>query len=74
MNSIGKNIQRLRANRGLSQNDLAELVGSSQGQIGNIESGRSNGSIGLLNRIANVFGIKLSDLTSEQPEPEAVHA
>ena len=73
MNSIGKNIQRLRADRGLSQNDLAELVGSSQGQIGNIESGRSNGSIGLLNRIADVFGIKLSDLITD-PEPEAAHA
>ena len=44
---------------GLTQQDLADYTGLSLRIIKSIESGKSNPSIGTLNKIAEVLGLKI---------------
>ena len=52
---IGRIIRLARKQRGLTQTELAEQIGSSQGAVGRIESGQQNLSLELINRIAEVL-------------------
>jgi ribosome-binding protein aMBF1 (putative translation factor) len=48
-----------RAARGLSQEELARLVGTSHSAISRIESGRHKTSVDTLQRIAQALGLRL---------------
>jgi DNA-binding XRE family transcriptional regulator len=50
---------KLRAEKGLTQRDLATLIGARQSAIARLESGRHNPSVKLLGRIAAATGKKL---------------
>jgi predicted transcriptional regulator len=52
----GYQIARLRIQRGLTQAQLAEMVGTKQPAIARIESGKSLPSLSFLKRIAEVLG------------------
>ena len=45
--------------RGLSQEKLAELMGTSHSQISRIESGRHRTNLDTLSRIAHALGLRL---------------
>lgn len=60
--SLGKKIQRKRKDIDLTQEQLAEKVGISLTYMGFIEQGRYAPSLEVLNKIAKVLKIKLSDL------------
>ncbi len=51
---------KLRAEKGLTQRDLAALIGAKQSAIARLESGRYNPSVKLLGKIAKATGKKLS--------------
>ena len=51
---------KLRAEKGLTQHDLATLIGAKQSAIARLESGRYNPSVKLLGKIATATGKKLS--------------
>ncbi|MEW5921399.1 MAG: helix-turn-helix transcriptional regulator [Bacillota bacterium] len=51
---------KLRAEKGLTQRDLAVLIGAKQSAIARLESGRYNPSVKLLSKIATATGKKLS--------------
>jgi len=51
---------KLRIEKGLTQRDLAELIGAKQSAIARLESGRYNPSVKLLGKIAAATGKKLS--------------
>lgn len=57
--SIAQAVYDLRIQEGLSQEELAERVGTKQPRISVVESARSLPSIPLLIRIARAFGRKL---------------
>lgn len=63
------NIQKLRLQRGWSQQQLAELSGLSARTIQRIENGQP-ASAESLKSLASVFEIDFSTLTSEQDMPE----
>lgn len=50
---------KLRAEKGLTQCDLATLIGARQSAIARLESGRHNPSVKLLGKIAAATGKKL---------------
>ena len=60
--SIGPGVQRLRTQRGLSHEALAEQVGLSATELADIESGASEPSIDLTWSIANALGVSFSAL------------
>ncbi len=63
------NVEHYRKLRGLSQVDLAEMVGSKQPHISRIEKGDDGVTIRLMNAIAAALGVKLADLFTDELAP-----
>jgi len=59
---FGKHIRRLRNEKHLTQEGLANLSGLSRQYIGDVERGVRNISLINLEKIAKAFGISLSQL------------
>ena len=57
--NVGRLIRDARKQRGLTQAELADLLGTSQGAIGRIESGNQNLSLETINRIADALESQL---------------
>lgn len=56
---ITRELIRLRIENGLTQKDLADLIGTKQSAISRLENGSYNPSIGFLNKIAHAVGKEL---------------
>lgn len=59
---VGRNLQRIRINRGLSQSDLAKLCGRSQRLVGSWEQGINFPSPSALATLKNVLGVSWGTL------------
>jgi transcriptional regulator with XRE-family HTH domain len=57
---VGKNVQRLRRDRGLTQEELAHKAEIHQTYLSGVESGKRNPSILVLERIARALGTDVS--------------
>lgn len=60
--ALGATIRVCREDQGLSQNQLALMVGSSKSHIWRIETGRVGVGIDDLSRIAEALGVAVRDL------------
>ena len=65
--SIQNRIGVLRAERGLSRQQLADSVGINYQTVGYLERGDYNPSLDLAFRIAEYFGLPLEAVFSRQP-------
>jgi transcriptional regulator with XRE-family HTH domain len=52
-------VAKLRVKRGLTQEELAKLVGTRQSSIARLESGRSEPRLSFLRRVARVLGARV---------------
>lgn len=59
---LGRNLRFLRKQKGLNQQDLADLVGKGDTTIGNWEKGISEPNFTELATISNYFGVSVSDV------------
>ena len=62
---LGKRIQSLRKQRGLSQEKFALLIGMDRTYFASVEAGKRNISICNLKKIADGFHISLSELFAD---------
>lgn len=62
LKQLGSKVKRLRKQKDLTQEQLADKIRVSSTYIGFIEQGVRNPSIATLDKIARVLGVKLSDL------------
>ena len=62
--TVGQNIRRVRETAGLTQSDLARMIGSTQSQIGKYERGVQDMSLSRLVQIAEALGADAVDLLS----------
>ena len=60
--TLGKRIQRIRKKLGMTQEDVAEKIGISRAYMGYIEQGRYSASLEVIEKIAKVLKVKMSDL------------
>lgn len=60
--ALGATIRVFRESQGLSQNQLALMIGSSKSHIWRIETGRVGVGIDDLSRIAEALGVAVRDL------------
>lgn len=60
-----RGIRTLRLNAGLSQSQLAEKTGLTQPQIATFERGQGNPTVATLRRIAEVLGVRASELAAQ---------
>lgn len=57
---LAMEIRALREARGLSQRDLAEMIGTTQSAIARLEGGHVSPSLRTLDRIADALNVELS--------------
>lgn len=60
--ALGKRIRTLRKRKGLTQEGLAEQIGTSSKYIGEIERGKVNFSLDIAEKIASGLGVDLPEL------------
>ena len=65
---VGRNLKRLRGERGLSLEKLARVSGVSRAMLGQIELGQSAPTINVAWKISTALGVPFSALLSERSE------
>ena len=59
---VGRNVKRIRQQKGLTQEQLAELSGFSQQYISGLEQGRRNPTVVSLFELATALGVSHMEL------------
>ncbi len=59
---MNNTIKQARNKRGLTQKNLADIVGISEKWLSKIESGKQNPTVSLAIRIADALGVKVDDI------------
>lgn len=62
---FGRNVRRVRRERGLSQEELADAVGLAVTYVGQIERGQRNPTLGVVERFAVALNIQELALLQE---------
>ena len=65
LKKLGENLKRLRQEKGLTQEQLAEITGLHRTYIGGVERGERNISLLNMERIARALGCPLSNLVED---------
>jgi transcriptional regulator with XRE-family HTH domain len=60
--TLAKNVKRLRAVRGLSQDELADQVGVQTPAISHLENRRGNPTLATLEKLAAALGVRFTEL------------
>ena len=63
--AIFDGIRKLRKEKGITLNEMAEKTGISINYLSRVERGKTNPSVGILKRISNVLGVSLLGLGGE---------
>ncbi len=76
---IGDRVKQLRKSRGITQDELGEVLGDkisgkplSRGQISNLETGKRNFNIHQIKALADFFNVSIETLGFESNEIETV--
>jgi transcriptional regulator with XRE-family HTH domain len=69
LKAIGRRIIEMRRREGLTQEELAKLVGRGRGAIAGIEIGKDRGGIVLMTRLADYFKVPLDWLVGRRVPP-----
>jgi transcriptional regulator with XRE-family HTH domain len=65
---VGRNVKRIRQDRGLTQEELAECSGFSQQYISGLEQGRRNPTIVSIYELATALGVSHMELVRPTEE------
>lgn len=65
--AIGHQIKERRSTLGITQPDLAEIAGISKNTLYKIETGQTNPTLRILNKIADILGMEIK-LVVKKPE------
>jgi transcriptional regulator with XRE-family HTH domain len=68
---LARRIRRLRDERGLTLDALAERAGVSRSMISLVERGESSPTAAVLDRLSAGLGVTLASLFSDEPRPDA---
>jgi transcriptional regulator with XRE-family HTH domain len=66
-NQLGGRLRELREARGLTQAQLAHLLGKSLETISNFERGKTLPSLVTLEQLAGILGVSMQEFFSDQP-------
>lgn len=70
---IGRIVERLRLEKGWTQTQLAERIGSSQSAIHRIEKGRQNISLELVKKLSDALGGQILSVNDNVSQSYAIH-
>jgi len=66
---LARNLKRLRARRGLSQETLADEAGVNRTYLGDLENANHSTTLNKLAALAKALGVKPSDLIDDEFAP-----
>lgn len=69
MSDFGSNLKQLRMAQNMTQDDLAELLGTSKQVISRYENGQRSPKVSVVGEFARVLGVSISELTGETGAP-----
>jgi transcriptional regulator with XRE-family HTH domain len=59
---LGRNLKRIRKEKGMSQGDIAREFGMDKAFISNIENGKTNPTLATITKLAKAVGVSVEDL------------
>ncbi|MFA6408410.1 MAG: helix-turn-helix transcriptional regulator [Candidatus Paceibacterota bacterium] len=59
---LGKNLKRIRTEKGISQGDIARALDVGRSFITNIENGKTNPTLATIAKIAKAIGVSVGEL------------
>ncbi len=59
---LGKNLKRIRTEKGITQGDIVRNLGVSRSFISNIENGKTNPTLSTITSIAKALGVSSDEL------------
>lgn len=62
MQTLGKNLRRIREEKGLTQGDIYRKLGMDRGYISGIENGRRNPTLLNIEKLAKVLEVTVDEL------------
>eukprot|EP01037_Dinobryon_pediforme_P019235 gene19235-19620_t len=68
---VGRNVRRIRLERGLTQEVVSERTGFTQGYISELENGRRNPTVVTLFEIGQILGVNPEVLVAADDEARA---
>jgi transcriptional regulator with XRE-family HTH domain len=71
--TFAQNLRRLRKGRGLTQRELADLIGYTRAYISGLETGSFAASMAVLKKLAIVFAVAVSDLLERERRAPSPH-
>lgn len=71
--SVGDNIKKYRKNIGITQKELAEKSKLSESAIKYYESNRRNPKLETLEKIGDVLGVSINDLTNKEEKEKIIN-
>ena len=59
---LGKNLKRIRTEKGLSQGNIVKASGIDKAMISNIENGKTNPTLATIAKLAKALSVPIEDL------------
>ncbi|MDO8728697.1 MAG: helix-turn-helix transcriptional regulator [bacterium] len=59
---LGRNLKRIRTEKGISQGDIVRSLGMDRAFVSNIENGKTNPTLATIAKIAKALGVKIEEL------------
>lgn len=59
---LGKNLKRIRTEKGITQGDIVRALGISRSFVSNIENGKTNPTLSTISKIASALGVTIGKL------------
>jgi len=59
---LGKNLKRIRTEKGISQGDIARALDVGRSFITNIENGKTNPTLATISKLAKALGVSVGEL------------
>ena len=59
---LGKNLKRIRKEKGISQGDIVRSLGMDRAFISNIENGKTNPTLATIAKLAKAIGVSIGEL------------
>jgi len=59
---LGKNLKRIRTQKGMSQGDIMRTMDCSRSFVSNIENGKTNPTLATIGKLAKTLGVSSDEL------------
>ncbi|OGZ06530.1 MAG: DNA-binding protein [Candidatus Lloydbacteria bacterium RIFCSPLOWO2_01_FULL_50_20] len=59
---LGKNLKRIRTEKGITQGDIVRNLGVSRSFVSNIENGKTNPTLATITKLAKSLGVSSDEL------------